>query len=462
MKRVISLVLVLALCVTSSFAVYRVDPDSAAAFSLNMDNGIATAEATDTWYDSILQNVEWMMFDISSLYTFVTEDIYSDLGDLCEFFYDLNTKILGGKENGTVLGWLNSITEYLADTAIWLGAYDGEDAPQLNELLETLNNSVVSSISSVDGSIGYWSSLWEAAQTFSGVKYLGAGGVAVAPTGPYSLSDVIRLGFLGVGSQMSSWRTDFSNWVTSWTASQTFSGLKYLSGTGFAVSPSGSYSLSDVFRLGFLGLGSQLTTPSGTLFLNRFGETTTSTSELTFASVMRNSFLGLSSNVKAISTGSYTLSLYDSDTTADSAVTASTMGNMIHQYLDAMQDDLGALTFVLADSETVQAKKDSAGASGAATEFFLNPDSDASLSFTDIGNASVAVSEVKNLFDTGVSVGHAFDQLRESGPLEFFTSVTASNLNTVPVVYSAEDDDFVHFYDPDNSEFFELIGKGGG
>lgn len=43
--------------------------------------------------------------------------------------------------------------------------------------------------------------------------------------------------------------------------------------------------------------------------------------------------------------------------------------------------------------------------------------------------------------------------------MEFFTAQTASELNSVAVSY-ARDDDFVHFYDPENSEFFELIGKG--
>ena len=171
--------------------------------------------------------------------------------------------------------------------------------------------------------------------------------------------------------------------------------------------------------------------------------------------------MGLSSNIKSISIGSYTVPMFMSDSGEDYTATATTMGQMLNLYLQRIENDAAQLAFVYADEETIQAKKDAADNEAAATDGFLKPGSAGSLSVSDIGSAADAVGSTKDLYATGVTPGQAFEQLQGSGPLAFFTAETAAALDTVPATVSdLEDDDFVHFYDPSNSEFFELIGKG--
>lgn len=238
-------------------------------------------------------------------------------------------------------------------------------------------------------------------------------------------------------------------------------GFNYLRQDGVVAEYSGG-NFGSLVRAGFAGLGNHLGVTSGQQVLLENGNSGTTTGTFLFSSMVRRGLLGLSQNIKAISSGSYTLELFNSSTgEVYPSFTASTLGQMMDMYYALMQQDIGKLAFVFADDETIQAKKDSKDNEDAAVGGFLDPDGVGSISASDIGSAADAVGSTKDLFDTGVSPDQAFEQLSGSGPLEFFTSTTAANLDTVPATMSDEDDGFIHFYDPSNSEFFELIGKGG-
>jgi len=282
----------------------------------------------------------------------------------------------------------------------------------------------------------------------------------------YSLMDYLSM----ANAADTAFKSSFDSWVTDWRVNAASSYL-FLRQTNFDIlSRDGNlysvpypFSIVDVLSEGLLGLGYMFRIPSNELLLGVYGESYYTDRPISLAYILRDSFLGLSANIKSISTGSYTVPLFMSDTGEDYTPTAMTMGAMLNLYLQRMQRDMGQMAFIYADEETIQAKKDAAENEKAATDGFLKPGGPGSLSASDITSAAGAVGSAKDMLSTGVTPGQAFEQLQGSGPLEFFTSVTASNLNTVPATASdLEDDDFVHFYDPSNSEFFELIGKGGG
>lgn len=286
----------------------------------------------------------------------------------------------------------------------------------------------------------------------------------------YSLMDYLSM----ANAADTAFKSSFDSWVTSWN---TVFGSGVNFGSYFNLVPgqqilysngqtnvlSVPISFNEFLRSGLLGLASQFLHLSGESYLDMSGSRSVLSVETPFRYIFSASMIGLSTNLKAITSGSYTLPLFMSDTGEDYTPTASTMGEMLNLYLQRMQRDMGQMAFIYADEETIQAKKDAAENEKAATDGFLKPGGPGSLSASDITSAAGAVGSAKDMLSTGVTPGQAFEQLQGSGPLEFFTSVTASNLNTVPSAASdLEDDDFVHFYDPSNSEFFKLIGKGGG
>lgn len=401
-----------ALCLSSASAVevYDLEPD-AQLFSLN--SGVSTLAASDSWYDSVLQNLQWIMFDITDIHSAL--DATSD-----DSLYNQITKLVDA-------------SNYLGNISDWLGATPSlGNEYSLYQLLSWIDDSTTSMV-----------------------------------------------------GQLFDLDTELSLFRSGWSSALTVpAGTTIVNSAGFAAEASSDRSLVQMLNLAFRGFSSQLTTGSNNLYLDASGSRATTSGNITFANLVRRGFLGLSSNIGAqttqlgvdldeqtqqlsgdlhqISDGEYGVDLFDSDTGSSDMLIRQypTMGDMLQAYLAAMQWDLGALTFLYADEETIQAKKDAAENISAADEGFLAPDSVGGISADSLGDAADAVGGTKELFDTGVSVGQAFEQLQGSGPLEFFTSVTASNLDTVPATASEDDDDFVHFYDPTNSEFFELIGKG--
>ena len=401
MTKLIAFVLAASLCIGSASAVdiYEVDQD-ARPLMMMANSGISTAAVDDDWYYLLLQNIEWMMYDIDSIQDLV-DSIYLDTGDMCEFLFKI-VDVLGTDMDGTIAGMLSSSLKYLGDTAGWLGVYDG--GPSLASLLGSI--SANSSTSNV-----HLYNIFDLFATFApkNSMIVGDSGSLITLTEPISFFQFLNNSLRGINNEL------------------------------------------------FVGAGSAV--------LGSSGSSTTVTGRLTAAQLLRNGFLGLSSNLKEISTGSYQWQIPDYDHISGAPVTpmlafnASTMGQMLHSHLFNISSDIAALTYMYADSDAIQAKKDSASNSSAVLDGFLKPGSAGSVGVSDIVDAADAVSGTKDLFDTGVSIGQALDQLQGSGPLAFFTAETAANLNTVPAIYS-DDDDFVHFYDPNNSEFFKLIGKG--
>lgn len=118
-----------------------------------------------------------------------------------------------------------------------------------------------------------------------------------------------------------------------------------------------------------------------------------------------------------------------------------------------MQNDLARLTYVFADPTTIDLKKSQQGNEQAVKDNFtgdkgVNPD--------DIGSMSGMGDSLGGFVDTGVSMDDGFTQLNNGDTWNFFSQEVAGQLNTAPSTF-AEDDDFIHFYDPENKAFQELL-----
>lgn len=436
--KILALALAASLCVGSASAanVYDLERDTQL---MSLDKAVSTASADDTWYESVLQNLEWIMFDMS---------------DVCEFLYDISNKI-GPYDDTSIFGQLWSLIEYSADSAIRLGAYDSIAGSYLSSSGKLLN--VPSEISIAELLQMGFAGVANHLLVYGGNTVLMETGLTgtVNSSGFMPFSGLVRRGFLGLSANINS--LSQSNSAAVYAAADLI-GTDVETASLLVNSSIASLIDSNV---------SVVNSAANTLKTQIQSSTTTLKTEIDqMDSNLTTTRQQLSDDLHQISNGSYFTLLFDGSGLLGSpgefvdAGELNSMGEALVALLQFVQFDLGRLSYLYADLDSVQAKKDSQDNQNAALEGFVSPGSVGGVSASDLGDAATAVGGTKELFDTGVSIGQAFDQLQGSGPLEFFTSVTASNLNTVPATYS-DDDDFVHFYDPSNSEFFELIGKGG-
>lgn len=441
------------LCVGSASAVDVYDLERDAQL-LSLDDGIATASADDTWYDSVLQNLEWIMFDIA---------------DVCEFLYDISDK-LGPFTDTSLFGQMESLIEYFADTSARLGAYDTISGSYLSSSGKLL--SVPSEISIAELLQMGFAGVANHLLVYGGNTVLmetGSSGT-VSSSGFMTFSSLVRRGFLGLSANINS--LSQSNSAAVYAAADLIgtdveTATSALSASNVAVVNSAADLLKTQMQTSTTTLKTSVDDARDVLH----NDVNAMSQQVNYRLDSLNDNLDLtreqlSDDLDEISNGSYFPIFFDSSGLLGSTGNfveggeTTSMGEALFSLLQFVHLDLGRLSYLYADLETVQAKTLSQDNQTAAFDGFVSPGSVGGVSASDLGDAATAVGGTKELFDTGVSIGQAFDQLQGSGPLEFFTSVTASNLNTVPATYS-DDDDFVHFYDPNNSEFFELIGKGG-
>lgn len=178
--------------------------------------------------------------------------------------------------------------------------------------------------------------------------------------------------------------------------------------------------------------------------------TKTHTSQL-----LERGFMGLGSLLRGDSGSVISGQLLKYDDLTQSEFSANNLLSMLSPLLN-IQNDLARVAHVIADPEdqaindaNQDNKKqlvDSFGSDGAG----VKP--------SDIGDMAGVSDGLTGNFDTGVSVGDMFGQINDSSRWSFFSEETASNLDTVPVTFS-DDDDFIEFYDPENKALFELLGR---
>lgn len=173
--------------------------------------------------------------------------------------------------------------------------------------------------------------------------------------------------------------------------------------------------------------------------------------------VNSNSFLGLASILRGPSgnhiVGSILTNDYFESGTSAPNIDANNILDALFP-LFAIQNDLARLTYVQADPQTIALKKSQQGNEQALQENFTGEGKGVNPS--DIGSMSGMGDSLGGLVDTGVTMDDGFTQLGNGDTWNFFSPEVAGQLNTAPSTYAA-DDDFVHFYDPDNKAFHDLL-----
>lgn len=173
---------------------------------------------------------------------------------------------------------------------------------------------------------------------------------------------------------------------------------------------------------------------------------------------IRLSFNGLAYILRGNSGSAVSGSLLNYSDLSETAFSADNLLSMLSPLLN-VQNDVARLAHVVADpldQALSDANKDN-------REEVVNSfgSGDAAVNPSDIGDMAGVSGSLSGNLDTGVSVGQAFDQMNDSSRFAFFSQECQDALNpfhSARVLSRSGDEDFVHFYDPDNSEFWALIG----
>lgn len=191
-----------ALCVGSASAsaveVYDFEPD---VQLFSMRSAASTLAATDDWYSYVLQNLEWIMDDISDInsgFGFPSNDsLYSHLQDL--------------------VGTADNTLTYVGDIAWWLGASPTSGDPTLGEwlgmsgatstafslynLISWIDDStslMAVQLGDIDTELSLFRSGWASAMTIpAGTTIVNSGGFTAVASGDRSLVQLLNLAFRG-------------------------------------------------------------------------------------------------------------------------------------------------------------------------------------------------------------------------------------------------------------------------
>lgn len=178
---------------------------------------------------------------------------------------------------------------------------------------------------------------------------------------------------------------------------------------------------------------------------------------LSSVNASRSGFMGLAHILRGdvYSTVSGSLLNY-----ADLTSTSFSANNLLSAFSPILdiQNDVARLAHIIADP-TEQALHDANKDNVQAVTDNLTGEK--GVSSHDIGDLSGISSSLGDSLNTGVGVGDLTGQLGDSSHFGFYSQEVDNALHNFPSVTAEEDDeDFVHFYDPENKEFFDLIGEG--
>lgn len=151
--------------------------------------------------------------------------------------------------------------------------------------------------------------------------------------------------------------------------------------------------------------------------------------------------------------------IYDSQTANDDGSLASTdweANNILSAFsvLFPIQHDVARLTNVLATGPKIQLEKSQEENIQAVTDNFTG---DKGVQSSQIGDMSGIGDSLGSVADTGVSVGDGFAQVGNSW--NFFSAEVAATLDTAPALTAEEEDNYISFFDSNNSDFDALLSN---
>lgn len=168
--------------------------------------------------------------------------------------------------------------------------------------------------------------------------------------------------------------------------------------------------------------------------------------------------LGLSNNI-AGSDKTTAFSFLSEDITKEPTVV------QVNNILDALghmgtqiQNPLQRLAYVFANPQDLEIRDDVSQNVDQAQQDFFKPDGQGSVKPSQIGDAAGISGGAAGALASPGSVGDLTSQINNGDNFSFFSQTTLGNLDTVPAVYSV-DDDFIDFYDPSNPALWEALNE---
>ena len=233
---------------------------------------------------------------------------------------------------------------------------------------------------------------------------LGTDGTSSAVSSDTTVTDFVQDGFLGLGTLM---RTDWGEYVT------TGGNKKEIADNGHG----GWYSLTDITRIGFLGMRERILDVEGAV------ETLDAAFDTFSAYVRTSSFSWLPFD---LSTG----------TLSSSSATATGQNAFMQNAFQSVEDKLGRLTYVFANDEEIDlvgkaepgldAFKDSFGGGAKAG---------------DIVEVADTFNQFEGMLDTGFSLNDLFDLLNGESWWSWFTTENAMALDSTVTPLAIGDED---------------------
>lgn len=123
-----------------------------------------------------------------------------------------------------------------------------------------------------------------------------------------------------------------------------------------------------------------------------------------------------------------------------------------------LQNPLQRLAYVFANPQDLEIRDDVSQNVDQAQQDFFKPDGQGSVKPSQIGDAAGISGGAAGALASPGSVGDLTSQINNRDNFSFFSQITLGNLDTVPVVYSV-DDDFIDFYDPSNPALWEALNE---
>lgn len=361
MKKYIACLLVVSLLLSISVSaagtdIYTLDDDVSLMSLSAADSGVSVLSFGDTeaaQLDSIEEKVVQILslldgdYTISDLYsvvswiedpllsdgdgTYYVEEIMNNTGSLAGALVTANgtlSDIYDALVNSREVSYLETIEEDLVE--IW-DFLDSES--QYSSLLDVL-------AAADDPTITALNNIYLRLAVSSG-DFLNSNGAVASLGGATPITNILRLGLLGLAANMRN------------------SSGAFLNQDGVEGTISGATSFTSLMRYGFLGLGSLLRSEAGSAYLALDGTQSSLAGSSGVGMLLRNGFLGLRSTIAGSETDNVYSGTITSNENVESSFSATGLGPMLNKWFDAVQLDTGRLAYMFASPADIQAKKES-------------------------------------------------------------------------------------------------------
>lgn len=265
-----------------------------------------------------------------------------------------------------------------------------------------------------------------------------SGSVTITPnSGLLSLTDLIAQGFMGVGKDIM-------------TATGTYSYQVRLPAVSESYTTMTTSSLAESLGLIDFHLSRLLTFYGSSPILGQDGTDTQLSVSTNLVDLNRRSFLGLATILRGSSGNVATFNkVSSSDPSQSVEIQANNLLDAIMFGFGSIQEDIALLRYVQANDDDIQMREDMQQQYDSVVDNFTSPGGSGTPSASDIGDMAGISSGIGSLFSGSATVADAFNQLGSSDNYSYFSSVVAAELepqNQFRQYSRQSDDGFVDFF----------------